>query len=420
MKITGIICEYNPFHNGHLYHIKKTRENGATHIIAVMSGNFVQRGDIAVLDKFQRAQLAVQCGADLVIEIPCAYSLSSAEFYARGAVYMLDSLGCIDELSFGSEAGSVEELEKAAEIAFDCQQSPDMEDLLKSGMSYPNAVCDMVYKKYGSKLGLRINDLLSSPNNVLSVEYLKAIHYFGSSIKPFTVPRKSAMHDSLTSNGEIASATFIRKCITERNDFYGLVPERVYRSFERAEKKGCLPDMKNLERLIIYKLRTSSAQELSELPDVGQGLEHRILECAPLCSLDDILKNIKTKRYTMARIRRILLNMLIGIKKNDLSILPPYIRILASNERGRDIMSQAKKTSKLPVAASLAKLSRFDCDAERFAFIEGMASDIYALSQQKIGKGQSDYKNMFSISETQSEDIRKAEEAEELDEFFGE
>ena len=174
MKITGIICEYNPFHNGHLYHMNQTRKNGATHIVAVMSGNYVQRGDIAVLDKFTRAKLAVRGGADLVIEIPSVYALSSAEFYARGAVSILDSLGCVDEISFGSEAGSVEDLKKASEIAEECSSLPELEEYLRNGMSYPNAINTMVYEKYGKKAGNRIGEILASPNNVLAVEYLKA------------------------------------------------------------------------------------------------------------------------------------------------------------------------------------------------------------------------------------------------------
>ncbi|MGN0612784.1 MAG: nucleotidyltransferase [Porcipelethomonas sp.] len=405
MKITGIISEYNPFHNGHLYHIKRTRENGATHIIAVMSGNYVQRGDAAVMDKFRRAQLAIRNGADLVIEIPTVYALASAEFYARGAVYLLHSLGCTDELSFGSEVGSVEEIERAAEIAWECEQSPELEELLRSGMSYPNAINSMIHLKYGRKYGNRIGDILSSPNNVLAVEYLKAIRYFGSDIKPFTIHRKSAAHDSMTVLDNIASASFIRKCIEEGSDFYGLVPDPVYEAYQQSSAAGCTARLKNLERILIYRLRTITAEELREIPDVGQGLENRFLDCAPLGSIEEIMQNVKTKRYTMARIKRILFNMLIGIKKDDLKILPPYIRILAVNERGRDILSKARETAKIPFGTSLAKLARSGEEARRFAEIEGRASDIYALAQDKIGRGQSDYKAMISLEKDETEDI---------------
>lgn len=416
MKITGIISEYNPLHNGHLYHIEKTRENGATHIAAVMSGNYVQRGETAVMDKFKRAQLAVKNGIDLVIEIPVVYSLAAAEFYAKGAVYLLDALGCVDELSFGSEVGSIEEIEQASEFAWECQQSPELEELLKNGMSYPNAINNMILSKHGRKLGNRISDILASSNNILAVEYLKAIRYFGSDIKPFTIHRKSVAHDSMKVLGNTASAAYIRKCIEEKTDFFGLVPDVVYNACQNALASGEKADIKNLERILIYKLRTISAEELREVPDVGQGLENRILECAPIENIEDILKNIKTKRYTMARIKRILFNMLIGIKKSDLEILPPYIRVLAVNERGRDILSKAKETSKIPLATSLAKLAKSSDNAKRFAEIEASASDIYALSQEKIGRGQSDYKTRFSIEQPEDDREENKKEDEPKDE----
>ncbi len=407
MKITGIVSEYNPLHNGHLYHIEKTRENGATHIVAVMSGNYVQRGETAVMNKFERANLAVKSGVDLVIEIPTVYSLASAEFYARGAVYLLNSLGCVDEISFGSEVGSVEEIKNAADIAWECQQSDELEELLKSGMSYPNAINNMILNKYGRKKGNRIGDILASPNNVLAVEYLKAIKYFNSDITPFTIHRKSAAHDSMCPLDNIASASFIRKCMDEGNDFFGLVPDRVYEAYKNALQNGNIANIKNLERILIYKLRTITADELREIPDVGQGLENRILDCSNLSSIEAIMQGIKSKRYTMARIRRILYNMLIGITKSDLETFPPYARVLAVNERGRDILSKAKETASIPVNTSLAKLAATGEEAKRFAQLEGKASDIYALAQEKIGKGQSDYKAKITLE-------KETEETEEM------
>lgn len=412
MKISGIVCEYNPFHNGHTYHIEKTRENGATHVIAVMSGNYVQRGETAVMNKFERAQLAVKNGADLVIEIPTVYSLASAEFYARGAVYLLNSLGCVDEISFGSEVGSIEELENAAEIAWECQQSPELEELLKSGMSYPNAVNNMILSRYGRKKGNRIGDILASPNNVLAVEYLKAIRYFESDIKPFTIIRKSVAHDSMNPLGNTASASYIRKCMDENEEFFKFVPENVYNAYCQAAADRSIASIKNLERILIYRLRTISKEELADIPDVGQGLENRIAECSSLGSIEEIEQAIKSKRYTMARIRRIIYNILIGITKSDLEILPPYARVLAVTERGRDILAKAKETSSIPVNTSLAKLASTSDNAKRFAEIEARASDIYALAQEKIGRGQSDYKAMIRL-ETESQNEIKPEELQE-------
>lgn len=410
MKITGIVSEYNPLHNGHIYHIEKTRENGATHIVAVMSGNYVQRGETAVMNKFERAKLAVRSGVDLVIEIPTVYSLASAEFYARGAVYILDALGCVNEISFGSEVGSLEDLQQTADIVCECEQSPELEELLKSGMSYPNAINSMILSEYGRKKGNRISDILDSPNNILAVEYLKALKHFESDIKPFTIIRKSAAHDSMTPHGNIASASYIRKCMDEKEDFYGLVPDRVYEAYKQAVSEGNIAQIKNLERILIYRLRTITKQELENIPDVGQGLENRISDCAHLSSVEEITQAIKTKRYTMARIRRILYNMLIGITKSDLEILPPYARVLAVTERGRDILSMAKDTASIPVNTSLAKLANINEDARRFAEIEGRASDIYALAQKTIGKGQSDYKAMIKLEPETPEELQEQEE----------
>ena len=255
----------------------------------------------------------------------------------------------------------------------------------------------MIYSSYGKKLSNRISDILASPNNVLAVEYLKALRRLNSSITPFTIQRKSAAHDSMTVLDGISSASYIRKCMNEKSDFSGLVPAYVSQAYINAYSAGKTADISNLERIIIYKLRTSSPEELREIPDVGQGLEYRILAAADKNNLDEIFMSIKTKRYTMARIKRILLNMLIGVKKSDLEILPPYGRILAVTERGRDILSKAKNTGKIPFATSLSKLAQTSDDAERFAKLEGTASDIYALAQTKIGKAQSDYKARIGI-----------------------
>ncbi len=410
MKISGIVSEYNPLHNGHIYHIEKTRENGATHIVAVMSGNYVQRGETAVMNKFERAKLAVRSGVDLVIEIPTVYALASAEFYARGAVYLLNSLGCVDEISFGSEVGSLEDLEQTADIVWECEQSEELEELLKSGMSYPNAINSMILSEHGRKKGNRISEILASPNNILAVEYLKALKYFNSDIKPFTIIRKSAAHDSMTPHENIASASYIRKCMDEKEDFYGLVPNRVYDAYKQAVSEGNIAQIKNLERILIYRLRTISKEELENIPDVGQGLENRIADCSHLSSIEEITQAIKTKRYTMARIRRIMYNMLIGITKSDLEILPPYARVLAVTDRGRDILSKAKETASIPVNTSLAKLANMSDEAKRFAEIEGLASDIYALAQKKIGKGQSDYKAMITLEPQSEEELQEEKE----------
>lgn len=395
MKITGIVCEYNPMHNGHLHHIEQTRKNGATHIIAVMSGNFVQRGETAVMDKFRRASLALKGGADLVIEIPTVYCLSSAEFYARGAVSIMNSLGCTDEISFGSESGDIEYLLKTAKAA----ESIPYEILkakMEKGATYPAALSASIAEEYGKEAAAAA----SSPNNILAIEYLKALSFLGSEIKPFTVSRRGAGHDSENTSGEFASASFIRECMAEQKNFDDFIPDYVRQEYERCRIEGKISGMKNLERIILYKLRTAHLTELRNIPDVGQGLEYRLKQAADSGSVAELLERVKTKRYTMARLKRILLNMLIGTTQADLKILPPYARILAMNERGREILALCKKSA-IPVSTSLSKLAETGKNAERFAFIEGTASDVYGLSQTIAGSKSDDFRSAVRIEKNE-------------------
>lgn len=395
MKITGIVCEYNPMHNGHLHHIRQTRLNGATHIIAVMSGNFVQRGETAVMDKFRRASLALKGGADLVIEIPAVYCLSSAEFYARGAVSIMNALGCVDEISFGSESGDIKLLSEIARAAASIPQET-LKAAMEKGMTYPAALSSAIAARYGKE----ISAAASSPNNILAIEYLKALDFLGSDIKPFTVSRHGAGHDSDSTSGEFASASYIRECMAGQKDFGGFIPGYVRQEYENCRLDGKISRMENLERIILYKLRTAPLSELKNLPDVGQGLEYRLKQLAEAGSVAQLLESIKTKRYTMARLKRILLNMLIGTTQEDLQTLPPYARILAMNERGREILGMCKNSS-IPVSTSLSKLSQTGKAAERFAFIEGTASDVYGLSQDVAGSKSDDFRSAVRIEKNE-------------------
>ena len=265
MKISGIICEYNPFHNGHLYHIEETRRNGATHIVALMSGNFVQRGDVAVLNKFERAKTAVRCGADLVIELPVAYCLSSAETYARGAMYILKGLGCVDELSFGSECGDLSLLTGAVKASYACAKRPELEDLMKLGNSYPKALQILIRQTYGDEIG----QLFSYPNNTLAIEYLKAMVAVKLKIQPFTI-RRNEMHDGMTATGKIASASLIRQLMENHSDdFDDLVPEDSSDTISACAATGMIARFEHLERVLLYKLRTTTAEEIAALPEVG-------------------------------------------------------------------------------------------------------------------------------------------------------
>lgn len=380
MKICGIICEYNPFHNGHLYQLQETRRLGATHIVAIMSGNYVQRGDIALLDKFTRARLAVECGADMVIELPTPSALSSAEYFARGGIYLLNTLGCIDQVSFGSECGDLSTLRQAAKSADGLVNSPALKALLKAGASFPSALQKLVSEENGSAAG----EVFSHPNNLLAIEYLRALEHFSSPIEPLTIPRKSVAHDSGTAAEHMASASYIRKAVRSGGCVEDYLPPPVFSRLQEACENGGTADFSRLEQAILYRFRSLSAAEIVRLPDVSHGLENRILQAAREAeSLGELLSLIKTKRYTMARIRRILLAGLIGMEKRHM-LLPPYARILAMNARGCEILERAKKTARLPLDTSLLRLKNTSPEAKIFAELEASATDIYALAFQKI------------------------------------
>ncbi|MCD7810681.1 MAG: nucleotidyltransferase family protein [Ruminococcus sp.] len=397
MKVSGIVCEYNPFHNGHLYHIRETKKNGATHIVAIMSGNFVQRGETAIMDKIERAKLAVRSGADLVIELPVQYCLSSAERFAEGAVWLLNSLGVVNEISFGSECGDIAHLSKALDMIEDVikTKSEEIRGIMKMGYTYPTALSSVI-----DGIDESVADIIKEPNNLLAIEYLRSLKKFGSSIKPFTVKRKGTEHDSKTTVDEYASASYIRDKI---GDGYGAELVRNFTTplwadaIAKAVGTGEISDVNRLERIILYKVRTSTAEEIAEINDVGKELENRIYNARMSGSLDELLFTVKTKSYTMARIKRILLSLLIGIKKSDLTRLPPYGRILAINERGKEILGAAKGKAKIPYATSISKLSQKGSVSKRFAELEIRASDIYGLSLKTITSAQRDYRAKIMI-----------------------
>ncbi|MBP3309719.1 MAG: nucleotidyltransferase [Ruminococcus sp.] len=397
MKISGIICEYNPFHNGHLYHIRETRKNGATHIVAVMSGNFVQRGDTAIMDKLDRARLAVRSGADLVIELPVQYCLSSAEYFASGAVWLLNSLGAVDELSFGSECGDVQKLQKALEAVelTAVSRSDDIRKIMEKGYTYPRALTSVL-----NGINAEAADIISEPNNLLAIEYMRALKKFSSGMKPYTIKRINAAHDGLAAGNGYASASYIReKLAAERRA--SAISEYTTSIWTEAVgnaiRKGETASLSRLERVLLYKLRSTTVEEIAAISDVGQGLEHRIYGARMAGSLDELLFTVKTKRYTMARIRRIMLSLLIGITKDDMKQLPPYGRILAFNERGKEILAKAKNHTRIPYASSIARLSQISETAERFAELEIRASDVYGLALETVTSAQKDYRAKIMI-----------------------
>ena len=363
-KVLGIIAEYNPFHNGHLYHLEKSKQQtGATYTIAIISGNFTQRGSTSLIDKWSKAEIALKCGVDLVIELPVLYATSSAENFADGAIKILNSLGIVDYISFGSEAPNTDVLEKFADVLY--KEPKEFKSLLSceldKGLSFPKA--------RQNALMLYLNDvrrfanILSSPNNILAIEYIKALKKNNSSILPVSIPRFEAGYNDITYCGNIASATAIRN-IVKNNGFdilRKLVPEASYSILLDNARNGHLVlDLSTFEKEIIYTLRKMSISQIADLQDVSEGLEFSIKNAANSCNtLVEFLNIIKSKRYTTTRLQRILLYSLIGITKKDIDISKktlPYIRVLGFNNRGKYILSEvAKQNPKLQIITSVKR-----------------------------------------------------------------
>ena len=348
------------------------RQNGAEYIIACMSGNFTQRGDFAVYDKYTRAKAALFHGADLVIELPVTYACAGAERFAFGGVSLLNAVGCIDTLYFGSEIGDIFSLENACHLI----TSPDISDKIKYYLSKGQTFAK-ARQNAAADIDSSLADILRSPNNILGIEYIKALQKLHSTILPCTVQRIGTDHDSLTPSEHIASATLIRQMILNGDsNVLQYIPEPV---------SSPIHQLSRLETAILYKLRMMYLSDFAVLPDISEGLENRIYSAVRNgCSLDEILTLAKTKRYTMARIRRIILYAFLGISKRDTAILPQYIKILGFNEKGRDILRMMKKSAQLPVIMRYADTKTLSADGQYLYNLESRCDDIYALSGETI------------------------------------
>ena len=372
MKVSSLICEYNPFHNGHKYMIDKMRENGCEYIIACMSGNFTQRGDFAVFDKYSRTKTALQNGIDLVIELPVVYSCATAEKFAFVGVYILNALGCVNEIYFGSECGNVDILKNTADILQSAEISEKIKKYLSLGQTFAKARENAVAEIDGLSA-----EILQSPNNILGIEYIKALNKINSPILPQTIQRVGSEHDSLTVCENTASATLIRKMIYENNqEFKKYIPSPVFSEIH---------DFKKLETAVLYKLRMMSLEDFKNLPDISEGLENRLYSAVRSgTSIEQILSLAKTKRYTLARLRRILLYAFLGINQSDCNILPQYIKILGFSRNGKHILRTMRETANLPVIMRYSDIKKLSPTAQYLYSLESRCDDIYALSGENI------------------------------------
>lgn len=360
MKIAGIVAEYNPFHAGHAHHIAATRRilGGDCAVVAVMSGNWVQRGDCAVFDKWARARRALEGGADLIFELPTPWAMASAERFAQGAVLLLEATGVVTHLSFGSECGDVDKLRRVAA----CLDSPRYPDVLRRFLNrgLPFAAC----RQRGVEQLLRpeLADLLSGPNNNLGIEYIRALNAMDSAIEPVTVLRVGAGHDG-GDHPDYPSASLLR--------------ERLRAGTHAPEGPA---DLRFGERWVLAALRSVSEEDFAALPDCGEGLSHRLYRAVRQGrTLEEICTLAKTKRYAHSRIRRAVLWGALGLGKQDWLDAPLYLRVLGFNRRGREVLHEMKGRAALPILTKPAHIARLEPEAQALFALEERCTDLYGL-----------------------------------------
>ncbi len=356
MKVAAVVCEYNPFHKGHKYQIDRTKELcGADAVVGIMSGNFVQRGDVALFPKELRAKAAIAAGVDLVIELPTVFAMQSAEFFAKNAVTIAASTGIVNTLSFGAECHNVDSIVKIAEFLCDepTEFSEHIKSCLSNGMSYPSARADAVEKFMGEDY----SNILSSPNNILGIEYCKALYNLKSSITPFAVKRTGSNHDSDAVSDGFASATHIRSLLMtgHKDTALSYVPTDCANIFKDAP----IHSADKMENAILAEIIKIPLERLADISDVSEGMENRIKDAALSSgSLEELFDAVKTKRYTHSRIRRIILSAYLGITDTDRNLSPPYIKILDHNETGQELIREMKKTASLPIVRNTSQVNK--------------------------------------------------------------
>ena len=406
-KVVGIIAEYNPFHNGHSYHIQNTKaQTGADFVVAVMTGNFTQRGNTSVINKWEKTKMALNGDADLVIELPTIYSVSSAENFANGAVKILNELGIVDTISFGMEADDISTLNNIANVLYTepFEYKTILEQELSKGNSFPKARSNalMMYlndiKRYAN--------ILKGSNNILAIEYLKALKKQKSNLVPFGLKREKVYYNSTKIIDEYASSTGIRDLLlhNQLEEARKVIPAKSYSILLNNLRQGTyVLDIIAYNDEILYKLRNMTVNQIANLPDVNEGLEYLIKDISNKTNnLIELINGIKSKRYTQTRIQRILLYALLGITKEDMDMskkVIPYIRVLGCSEKGKLLLSQIN--SKAKVITSLKKYEsankikllsgRKNKMLARMLEIDKIATDIYTLGYKKDSKAGLDY-----------------------------
>ena len=379
MAAAGIITEYNPLHMGHVHLMAEARRllGPETGILCVMSGNYVQRGAFALADKAARAAAAVRSGADLVLELPVPWALSSAEGFAAGAVEILKATGAVTHLVFGSEGGDAASLRRCAEVLCSEGFPPRLREELKHGDSFPAAR----QRAVEALLSAEDAAALSRPNDTLGVEYCKALR--GSGIQPVAVRRRGAGHDSETAEGGFVSASAIRRaiCRGEEKTALSLMAPAMAEAYRQEQAVGRAPAaLPNCERAMLARLRFLEEEDWAALDLGNEGLYRRFARFAhSAASVSELLEAVKTKRYPLARLRRMVFRAYLGLPSAPPE-KPAYLRVLAANGRGTALLAGMRNTASAPVLTKPAAVRRLEPDAQSLFSLEARADRLYALA----------------------------------------
>ncbi len=377
--VFGIVCEYNPFHSGHHALLAHARERGATHVVAVLGGNFVQRGEPACFEKGIRARAALLCGVDLVLELPLPWAVAGAETFALGGVFLLEQLGLVDKLLFGSECGSIAPLWQLAETLRSPAFSQALAHHLHTGLPFARARQAAV----AELCGVSCASLVEQPNNILGIEYCKALQSLGSAIQPETMARRGAGYHDRHTESPYPSATALRHLLWEQPDrsLAPYMPPAAADVFERECRAGRLASPQRLETAILAHLRTRSADAFARLPDVSEGREHRLWHAVRQAGAPaELYAPVKPHRCSHARIRRMVLASFLGLTAHDTAQPPPYLRVLGMNAKGVELLRLAGQTARLPRVTKYADLRAQPDWANHVFALECRATDLYTLS----------------------------------------
>ena len=377
MSVIGIVCEFNPFHNGHKHLIDSVKVDGDI-VVCVMSGNFVQRGEPAIFSKEVRVKSALMNGADIVLELPFLYATASAEIFASSAVKILNAFGC-DKIAFGTENTTLSQLENAVDVLLSVDFDKKIKKHLENGISYPKAR-QMAYEEYNSDCDI------SSPNNILAIEYISAIKKNNYSITPIAVIRKGADYNDNFAVHEFASATHIRNLINENKDFEKYVPDNVYEIYINALEKGEYLNAEKFNISALSILRSIDAIN-PKIANMAEGLENRIASAIKISSdINEVYDNVKTKRFTHSRIRRAVLSTIMSVTNDDLQIPVPYCRLLGFNTKIANNLGDLAKKCSLPFVVNYSDIVNLNKDDALQVFgLENKSSDLYNLALQKTG-----------------------------------